>query len=76
MSNFVEYTLKTDQLNPETKSIWNNITIERATQPNDVIWINFGLTKTQKLVRRLITIIAAVILIIASFWAVTGLSWG
>lgn len=62
-------------LSEEKKELWNSLKIRRATQPNDVIWKNYGLSQNKKLYRRIITVCSAVALIAACFGAVTGLSY-
>lgn len=76
MSYFLENRILKDKMEPELLKKWNNLKIQKSTQPNDIIWKNFGLTSFEKLIRRLITIIAAAVLIIACFWAVTGIQVG
>lgn len=48
--------------------------IRRASQPTDVIWENYGLNRIQKLMRRLLTSVIAVVLIFVCFLILWGLS--
>ena len=51
-----------------------NLTIERAPEPEDIIWANIGLTNGQKLCRKFVTFSVTAIILGLSFLAVYGLS--
>lgn len=51
-----------------------NITIERAPEPEDVVWTNLGMSDGEIIKRKLITYLVTIVLLGASFGAVYGLS--
>ena len=51
-----------------------DLIIERAPEPEDIIWANIGLTSCQKLCRKFITFSVTAVILGLSFLAVYGLS--
>ena len=52
------------------------ISLRRAPEPTDVIWLNICYTKFQKYISRIITSIITLILIAGGFAVIVGISYG
>lgn len=54
----------------------NDLYIERAPEPNDIIWDNLGYSDSFKLKRRTITNLLTLCLLIICFGIISGISIG